>query len=199
METSPHHSSKALLLAVVSMAFIILLLVGIIGWLVGRRDTATSNQPSSSQNATPQATTTSAGRVTDLVAFDVPGGWEQQSCDNQTDVIYFVPSSESPDCSAEPQTSITLAIDPGNATDCNQLQNVQNVQKHVCRSIFIDNRKTLEAQTIYNQQSSVLPGRTVDAYFIDTGKGVVRARYIHSGNAAYGTIFNDLVKGLRVR
>lgn len=173
----------------------------IAGWMIGRDDKQVDNKQSGASNTDTEVADqqTSAGRVTDLVEFDVPGGWKQAECEGAEDVIYFIPSSETPDCSSVPAWSITLAVDPQSRKDCNQLQNVQNVSKHICKSIFIDNHKTLQAQTVYNQDSSVLPNRTVDAYYIDTGKGVVVARYIHDGSADHGTTFNDLVMGLRVR
>lgn len=197
MDNQPDPHSRNFL-PVLLIALILLVLVsGLAGWLIGRRN---DNNDNSEVNDTSQAAPpTSSGRVTDLVEFDVPGGWDQESCEGHEDVVYFVPSDQAPDCSNEPQESITLAVDPQNNTDCNQLQDVQDVSKHVCRSIFIDGHKTLEATTVYNQDSDVLPNRTIDAYYLDTGEGVVVARYIHDGNAEHGTVFHDLAKGLRVR
>lgn len=198
MADFPTRRPRNYLVLVLIMLALLLTLAGVIGWLIGRDD-STSDKSDQQAASSSEESQVSAGRVTDLVEFDVPGGWKQAECEGAEDVIYFVPSSQVPDCNSGPAWSITLAIDPQSRTDCNQLQNVQDVSKHICKSIFIDGRKTLEAQTVYNQDSVVLPDRTVDAYFLDTGKGVVVARYIHDGTAAYGTVFNNLVMGLRVR
>lgn len=199
MEEPKQAAHRNYLFVIVVMAILLLLLAGTVGWLIGR-DRGSRSQPvqETSSDASGDSQQ-SSGRVTDLVAFDVPGGWKQAECEGVENVVYFVPSSTSPDCNDVPSSSISLAVDPQERTDCNQLQNVQDVSKHICKSIFIDNHKTLQAQTIYNQDSTVLPGRTVDAYYIDTGNGVVVARYIYSGSGEHGTVFNDLVMGLRVR
>ena len=69
-------------------------------------------------------------------------------------ITYSLPDGANDvDCSA-PSSSIKLSVDPGDAKDCNELQNVSEVKKHVCISLFVNDLRSLKATTEYLVSSS---------------------------------------------
>lgn len=202
MDTEPYKKSDYLWPIVIFCFILFAVFVGLIVWLSRDSNDETvqneqteeiTEQTSESQEAT---TTT---QVDSLVTYTVPDGWYTRTCEGDNSTVYFVSSNTVPDCSADPNYSMSFTIDPQGRTDCSQLQNVQNVSKHSCKSIFIDDRKTLQTETVYTEESDFLPKRTLLAYFMDTGNGVVLANYIYRDEPKDATGFESLVQSIRVK
>lgn len=200
MEPNTDRSNKAIKTALI--VIVLILIAGLAGWQLGK-----SNKPANNQTASTAQPTTSTpdkqsaqGDVKSLVSYTLPDGWTESKCPSAGGSVYIVPAGADPaDCSANPSSPVKISIDPGNAKDCNQLQNVQNVKKHICSSIFIDGRKTLKAFTEYNQESSFKKDTSISAYYLDTGKGVVKAEYIYNGSNDYEAGFDQLANSIKAK
>ncbi len=118
--------------------------------------------------------------VSSIVTYSTPSGWTEIACPNPQDGVVLTQSGVVSHCDNQPAESIRIAVDPGNSKDCNQLQDVQNVSKHTCKSIFVNNHMTLEALTEYNQDSLYNQPTRLTAYYLDSGKGVVKISYLVS-------------------
>jgi hypothetical protein len=176
------------------IVLIILTAGGIIGWLA--RGGGKPDQPKA---VTPQASQTQGvGNQADksslksLVGYTLPDGWQEASCDGR-DAVYVLPHEVSLNCSADPSAPISLSSSPQSATDCSQLDSQPNVRQHVCKSLNIDGRKTLQAST------TAADGNTVADYYMDTGKGVVRVEYRYSGTGTYLEQYDQIAKSLVVK
>jgi hypothetical protein len=176
------------------------LLAGLAGWLIGRSNggDSTNNQPASGQmNTAPEVS--SKVKANSLINYDLPGGWKENSCPEKAD-IYIAPAGTSVNCDMEPRAPVIISMNSEGATDCNQLQNVQNVSKHVCISEYINGKKALKAETVYGPDSSYKKDTAINAYYIDTGKGVVKLEYVHNpddSNALSG--FEKLAKSVEAK
>lgn len=182
----------------------LILLAGLAGWLIGRSgDDSNANQSNTSapaNSAAPVASTnTTSGDVKSLVSYSLPGGWKEDSCPGKNDV-FITPPNTSMNCNTEVQAPIAISSDSSNATDCNQLQNVQNVSKHICISEYINGHKSLKAETVYGKDSPYKKDTAINAYYIDTGKGVVKLLYIHDpSDTQYLSGFEQLAKSIQVK
>lgn len=200
MEPQRDKSIGRLIIGLIIALVVLVFLAGLIGWGIGRNNNESASDISEPASGNEAAEPQSAqSTVDELVTYSVPAGYSKSSCDSQRDEVYIVNGSDLPDCEAVPEESITLQIDENDNTDCDEIQDVVSVSRHVCRSVFIDGRKTLEASTTYTEVSSYMPERTIDAYYMNTGKGVVLARYIHGVDAPESTAFHDLVYSMRVK
>jgi hypothetical protein len=179
---------------------VLFLLVGAVlfGLWVGRSvNTNETGQPASSQTITSDVA--DADDVTKLVKYTLPDGWKQARCDGSGSV-YVIPNGVSQaECDANPVSPVKLAIDPGNNTDCNQLQNVSEVKKHICISLYINGKKTLKATTEYLASSSYGQPTTINAYYLDTGKGVVKIEYNFTSDNKYQAGFDELANSIQVK
>ena len=86
-----------------------------------------------------------------------------------------------------------------NNTDCNQLQSVQNVKKHICISEYINGMKSLRAETIYNQDSVYGKETTIIAYYINSGKEVIKAELIYNSDDNFRNSFEQLAKSIDLK
>jgi len=181
------------------LIFIILILVATIGWLVGRSDKADApSQNSSAASPTPQPADASGLRG--AISYALPDGWSETSCPSVQDAVYIIPAGSAPvNCSANPSAPVKVSIDPGDTKDCNELQNVQQVKKHICISQFINDMRSLKANTEYLSSSSYGRGMTVDAYYIDTGKSVVKFEHVYPGSDGFSMGFEQLVASAKTR
>lgn len=175
----------------------LLVLLGLgVGIAIGMRKaapTTVSNTPV----ATP-VTSTSATSLTSLISYKLPSGWKELACPASTDTVYIIPKdAPSVDCNANPTSAVQISVDAGNHTDCNQLQSVDNVSKHICKSEFINGMKSLKAETRYNQQSSYKKDTTVHAYYINLGEEVVLVSYTYTTENDYQTGWEDLAKTVK--
>ncbi len=199
---NPENNNNYLRVKKITLVVVALVLAaGLFGWWVGRpKDSPTNQQPNTQSADTPQ-TTDSNSSVDSLVSYTLPDGWEVFSCPAAPNAVFVVPAgADSVDCNANPSSQVKISIDPSNSKDCNQLQNVQNVSKHICISEFINGHKSLKAETVYNKDSSYKKDTAINAYYIDTGKGVVKVEYIHDPSSnEYQTGLEQLAKSMQVK
>ena len=177
---------------IVAVAIVSALVAGLVGWNVGR---SSDNQ---SDNRQTQETDNSTGAVKELVSYKLPDGWKEGSCPS-SEAVYINPDGTSLDCEANPSSPVKISVDTQGATDCNQLQNVQNVRKHICSSEFISGKKTLRAETIYNQNSDYKKETTIKAYHIDAGRAVVKIEYTYNSDGTHSIGFEQLAKSVSVK
>lgn len=179
----------------------------LVGWLLGR-DTSPSSannaggnqvQPPAAPQADSQDGLNQDTEVQSLVRFSLPDGWSQQACQGRADRLYFLPPGQSLDCAANPSGQISLAVDPQNTTSCQQLDGQLEVRKHVCKSEDINGQRSLESETEFLPSSSYGRQTTIKRYFVDTGDGVVEARYQYNGEATYSAGFEQLAKSLAAK
>ncbi|MGI9027512.1 MAG: hypothetical protein ACR2FM_01550 [Candidatus Saccharimonadales bacterium] len=201
MEPSTNNSNKTIKTVFIVVALVIV--AGLIGWKIGQPDKPATNQAANNtsqpDSSTPTTNNAAAGEVKSLVSFTLPDGWSESSCPAAPGTVYVVPAGASADCSANPSSPVKISVDPGNSKDCNQLQNVQNVKKHICSSVFINNHKTLKALTEYNQDSSYKKDTTLAAYYFDAGKAVVKVEYLYNSSNDYEAGFDQLANSLQAK
>lgn len=186
--------NKLVLLAVILLAAAVAL-----GWRLGNK----SSDSNTKVNNTNQATTVdnaNTAAVKSVVTYALPDGWKEASCPAAQGTVYVLPNGSSGvDCGANPSSPVKISIDPGNNTDCNQLQNVQNVKKHVCISLYINGHKTLKATTEFLASSSYKQATTIHAYYVNTGKGIIKVEYIYSSDNGFQAGFDELANSIKVK
>lgn len=181
------------------IVFVVLGVV-ILGWWLGRSDT-----PSPATLQPTDTTTTSSNSagpdVRSLVTYRLPDGWQEDYCPNAAGSVFIIPAgAEAVDCASNPSSPIKISIDPSNSDDCNDLQNVQSVRKHICISLYINDKKSLKSETIYNQESSYRKETTINAYYINTGKGIVKVEYARdSSDNEHQAGLDQLAMSVRVK
>lgn len=182
---------------VIFIVVLLVLLAGVFGWWIGRSNTPEKTE---SRSNTPTANTDSAinspSDVAAIASFTLPDGWKQERCEG-SGAIFVVPNvSPSANCDSNPVSPVKVSVDPNSTDDCNQLQDVSEVKKHICKSLFINDMKSLEASTEYLASSSYGKDTTLNAYYINTGEAVVKVEYIFSGNNQYQAGFEQLAKSV---
>lgn len=180
---------------------ILVLAAGLFGWWIGRNKDAADNHTNNTGQSSGEIETNDTTGVKSLVRYTLPDGWKEASCTAAAGAVFITPSGATDlDCAANPSSVVKISVDPANNKDCNQLQNVQNVSKHICISEYINGRKSLKAETVYNEASSYKKDTAINAYYIDTGKGVVKLEYVHptSDNGFLGG-FEQLAKSVQVK
>jgi hypothetical protein len=183
---------------IIILLVLILLVVGaMFAWLLFSRNRAeapaTTTPPPAASNAADQPA--DSADVKSLVSYSLPSGYKETVCpDGDQGVVLSRNGDAAKACDATaPAPGIRIMIDPRSAKDCNDLQNVQAVSKHICKSEFIDGHKTLEAETVYNDQSEFGTETKLKAYYFDAGDSVVKVYYLVSPPEAG----NDLDAALR--
>lgn len=181
---------------------VLLLTAGLFGWWLGSSNDSQNEKQSVNEEVKPTSNSGNVkGDVKNLVSYTLPNGFKEAFCQSQPGSVFVVmPSSGNVDCDANPSSPIKISVDPGNNKDCNQLQNVKNVSKHICISEFINGHKSLKAETIYNQDSPYKKETAVNAYYIDIGKSVIKLEYIRSNNDNNDQVsFENLAKSVQVK
>lgn len=160
----------------------------------------TTTQPASQSLPASQeaAGNQQAGAVGGLATYTVPDGWDDASCEG-SEAVYIVRSGTNVSCNENPAAPFKLSVDPGDTKDCNELQNVSDVKKHTCISLFINGLRSLKAETEYLASSQYGKDISFTTYYIDTGDGVVKAEYAYEGNAQYTSDFDQLVNSINAR
>lgn len=184
---------------IIMSVVLVVILAGLVGWALGsNQDKASNGQESNSE---PTTTSNTDGRdVKSLVSYELPDGWKEASCPSAAGAVFVVPRGAGEvDCGASPSSPVKISVDSANNTDCNQLQGVQNVSKHICISEFINGKKSLKAETRYNSQSSYKRDTTIHAYYINTGKSVVKVEYVYTEDNAYQMGWEELAKSVAVK
>lgn len=167
---------------------------GLLGWRLGR---TSKTEPSAVVG--PNQPTAAAG-VKPLVSYSLPAGWQEASCPAMPEAVYVIPAgAPSVNCSANTVAPVKISVDPASDTDCNQLQNNQNVKKHICISLYINGHKSLKATTEYSPSSSYKTDTTLNVYYLDTGKGVVKAEYAYTSDNQFQAGFDQLANSLKVK
>lgn len=179
---------------------IVVLAAGLFGWWIGRsgNDSSTVQTGNTQNNGTAPAAETSseASEIKSLISYKVPDGWREFSCPDAASSVFFSPKSTT-DMNCGSKSAVKISVDSANNTDCNQLQNVQNVSKHICISEYINGKKSLKAETVFNEQSSYQMSTTVRAYYIDIGQTVIKVEYIDSSGNEHQTGFEQLAKSVK--
>lgn len=182
--------------AIFSIFLALLLIAGFFGWLLGRSD-----QPDKADSSNDLQTFESApvedSAVADTIHYTLPDGWKQATCEG-SEVVYILPAGTTLNCDANPAAPVKISIDPSGTNDCNQLQSVSDVKKHVCKSLYINGLRSLKASTEY-LPSAPQEGVTINAFYIDTGKKVVKAEYIFRGDEQYQASFEELASSITVQ
>lgn len=197
---NPENDSKHIRIKKATLLIgILVLAAGLLGWWFGRSDkpAVTTDSNNSQQNSPP---TTDSSEVNNLVDYTLPDGWKESSCPDVAGSVFIIPAgADNLDCAANPSSPIKISMDTANNDNCNDLQNVQNVSKHICVSEFINGKKSLKAETQFNEQSSYKKATTVHAYYINTGKGIVKVEYIYNNSNDYQAGFDELAKSVAVK
>lgn len=197
---NPEKDNKYIRLHKKTTAFFTILVLlfgaGLLGWWYGRSDSS----PSPQQTANTQQTVnnTEVGEVSELVTYVLPDGWKQNKCQG-SGAVFVSPNGTTANCNSNPVSPIKISVDPSNNKDCNQLQNVTDVKKHVCISLYINGLKSLKASTEYLASSSFKQVTTINAYYIDTGKGVVKVEYMYTNDDQYQAGFDQLANSINVK
>ena len=198
-QNNKRHTGTKILLLLVAL---LVLGAGLVGWRLGR---STNRQSVSAPTSPSQGATTGSdvavADVRSLVTYTLPDGWTEATCPNAPGAVSVMPAgAEAVDCGANPSSAIKISVDPSNTDDCNDLQNVQNVRKHTCISLYINDKKSLKAETIYTQDSSYKTETSIHAYYINTGKGVIKIEYIHhSDDNEHQAGLDQLARSVQVR
>ncbi len=162
---------------------LLVLCAGLFGWRLGRSGSPTTTESINKPQTSTPSNNVAGPDIKSLITYSLPDGWKEASCPNAVGSVFVIPAGTSgADCDANPSSPVKISIDSSNSTDCNDLQNVQNVRKHICVSVYINGKKSLKAETIYNQASSYKKETTINAYYINTGKGVVKVEYVRDAN-----------------
>lgn len=188
------------------LIIVLILMAGLLGWLLGQFNGSPNNaqvnetQPNKKNDSVGNEDT-SGTDVKSLARYTLPDGWKETVCPDRTNSVFVVPRGEANvDCDDNPISRIKISVDPANNTDCSQLQNVQNVSKHICISEFINGKKSLKAETIYNKASSYKNPTVVNAYYIDIGKAVIKVEYTHDpNNNEFQVGFEQLAKSIQAK
>lgn len=199
---NPENNHSSVSKSTIIGVLVLLILVGLAGWYLGRSgDTNNMDQSAATTTQPTEQAPSDSREVNSLVSYTLPDGWKQATCPSAAGAVYVVPAgSAAVDCSANPSAAVKISVDPSNSKDCNQIQNVQNVSKHICVSEFINGKKSLKAETIYNKDSSYGEERTVNAYYVDTGSAVVKLEYVHKPDANEAlTGFEQLAKSVQAK
>lgn len=174
---------------------------GLTGWWIGRTNSSINSDPPSTTNTTVDNVNNGKPGVKTLVSYTLPDGWKEGACPTAPGSVYISPAgNDRIDCSQNPSSPIKISVDPANNTDCNQLQNVQNVTKHICISEYINGHKSLKSETIYSRDSAYKNPTAINAYYINTGKGVIKVEYVHApSNSEYQAGLEQLAKSIQVK
>lgn len=189
---------------VLIVILIFILVAGLIGWLIGNSENKNpSDNNSSNADTIPDTASVSEAAknndVESIISYSLPDAWTEATCEAKTEVVYIIPNGTTLDCNANPSSPIKIYVDPQDTTDCQQLNNIQGVRKHVCISLYIDGHKSLKASTEYPQSSSYSANTTVSSYYIDTGKGVVRIDYTYTNSNDFQADFDQFATSIKVK
>ena len=172
-----------------------------VGFIIGTKDTdndkSRSNEVTEPSKKSENTETDSDNDVKSLVTYTLPNGWEESNCDPSSGSVYFIPSGESEvDCSENPELQISLSSTNKNITECSQIQDVEEVKKHICKSEFINDLRSLVAETEYLESSTYGRETFVKTYYLDSGSGIVKAMHVSAANSSSLSAFDELVNSI---
>lgn len=180
------------------LVLVLIVGAGVLGWQLGRSDNPIdSRQPADSTIQPDAADTANVPGIKSLISYALPDGWKEASCPAAAGSVFIIPSGgPGLDCNANPSAPVKMSVDPGSTKDCNELQNVRDVKKHICISLFINGLRSLKATTEYLPSSSYKKAMTLQAYYVDTGKEVVRVDYAYGSDNRSQTSFDQLANSI---
>ena len=181
---------------IIVVVLVLIVAAGIAGWRIGKKARPASNGSSGSASQT-ATTPSAAGSPNSLVSYTLPDGWKENTCSGVVDKTYITPAGTTLNCNANPSAPIKIYVDAQGTKDCQQLEHIQNVRKHICSSLYINSHKSLKTLTEYSASGSSA-NTTVSDYYIDTGKGVVAVEYTYTTNSDYQTGFDRLATSVKV-
>lgn len=172
----------------------------VIGLLINNQDDTNPQSTDTTSDVTKSNTSDTDTSVESLVSYTLPDGWEKAVCPSTTGSVYLQPN-EAPkiDCGNTPELRIKLSVIGQNVTECSQIQDVQEVKKHVCISLYINDLRSLRALTEYLPSSEFGRDTTIQTYYIDSGSGIIKAEYLHAGNNQYQSGFDELTGSIRAK
>lgn len=189
--------------------FITLIVLAALGAGYSISELTNEDKPSSTANPGTSANNNTAAVSPDVrshVSYTLPFNWGEAVCPSAPGSIFVIPSGGSEvNCDIDNQSNnfispVKISVDGADNRDCNQLQNVQDASKHVCISEYINGLKSLKTETIYTENSSYKRDTAINAYYVNTGKGVVKIEYFHSPNdKQYQPGFEQLAKSIKVK
>lgn len=191
----PRQQKKVLQVIVLILGLVII--AGLIGWKLGKSDDKQTTTPTASDTTATSTTPASNSDVKSLVSYSLPDGWKEGTCPGATGKLFIVPNGASLQCGSIQIAPVKMYVDANNTTDCQQLQNVQNVRKHICKSLFINGHKSLQASTEYPKSTTYPEDTTISDYFIDTGKGVITVEYTYTSSNNYQLGFDQLANSVK--
>lgn len=195
----PRDDKKYLLVPKTALWVLLLVLAaGLLGWWVGHTNSPIPNGPLVSQPTVPISNNNTAD-VASLIRYNLPDGWKDANCPGSKSVFVLPAGVAEAACNTNLIAPIKLTVDPGNTKDCNELQNASDVKKHVCISLYIHGLKSLKASTEYLASSSYKQATTINTYYIDTGKGVVKLEYQFTSDNQYQAGFDQLANSVNKR
>lgn len=178
----PTQNIRIQYLKVILAVVVMIILTALVGWqLIKESDEARRKKNTASRVAENSST------VKSLISYSLPKDWSEAECASE---IHIGPGASV--CNTGSPAPIIVSIDPQNNTDCSQLDGAQGVQKHTCRSVFIDGRQSLQAETVKD-------GTTTVAHYVNTGNGVVKIAYIYADSNDYQPQYDQLVSSIDVR
>jgi hypothetical protein len=193
----PRQQKKVIQVVVLILGLVII--AGLIGWKLGRSDDKQTATLQPTNSATSSTTPASNSDVKSLVSYNLPDGWKEGTCPDASGKLFIVPNGASLQCDNNPIAPVKMYVDANNTADCQQLQNVQNVRKHICKSVFINGHKSLQSSTEYPKSATYPEDTTISDYFIDTGKGVVAVEYTYTSSNNYQLGFDQLANSVKPR
>ena len=135
-----------------------------------------------------------------MVKYTLPDGWEESTCPSSSGSVYFRPNgAPEVDCGNNPDLIIKLSTSGQNITECSQIQDVKEVRKHICKSLYTNNLRSLVAETEYLSSSIYGRGTSVKTYYLDSGSGIVQAVYISADTNSYQPGFDELVNSISAK
>lgn len=171
----------------------------LLGWWVGHRGASTvKNSPIASQPSVPLSNANTP-EVAAMATYNLPDGWKETSCTGSKSVFVLPTGVKDAACNSDFIAPIKLSVDTNNTNDCNQLQNVTDVKKHTCISLYINGLRSLKASTEFLASSSYKQDTTINSYYIDTGKGVVKLEYQYTTDNSYQAGFDQLAGSVKPR
>ena len=184
-----------------TVLLVIVLVLGalLVGWWVGQRGTSTITKgPIGSQPSVPLSNSNTP-EVTALASYNLPDGWKEASCTGSKSIFVLPVGVKDVACNTNLIAPIKLSVDPNNTKDCNQLGNVSDVKKHTCISLYINGLKSLKASTEFLASSSYKQATTINSYYVDTGKGVVKVEYQYTTDNQYQAGFDQLANSIKAK
>lgn len=138
--------------------------------------------------------------VRDLVTYQVPDGWREETCETEPAVIYMVPADLTLDCGAARPAPMSIALDPSRTVSCAQTSGKPGVAKHACEAVTVNGKRGLRASTQYKPDTAAAASIVSDSVYLPAGasnSSVVKFEYRYTGAAAYQQQFQQIAGSIK--